>query len=189
MSLREKIFNNVSYVFHLAGKGDIVPSIENPLNYMTTNVIGTTKVLENCRNQKIKKFVYAASSSCYGLASTPTNESHKISPEYPYALSKLMGEQACFHWSKVYKIPTISIRIFNAYGPRVKTTGVYGAVFGVFFKQKLENKPLTLVGNGLQRRDFLNVKDVANAFYMSAISKKKMKYIILVQVIPKKYLI
>ena len=173
MSLKEKIFKDVSYVFHLAGKGDIVPSIENPLNYMITNVIGTAKVLENCRDKKIKKFVYAASSSCYGQASTPTNENHKISPEYPYALSKLMGEQACFHWSKVYKIPTISIRIFNAYGPRVKTTGVYGAVFGVFFKQKLENEPLTLVGNGLQRRDFLNVKDVANAFYMSGISKKK----------------
>ena len=173
MSLKEKIFNNASYIFHLAGKGDIVPSIENPLNYMMTNVIGTTKVLENCRNQKIKKFVYAASSSCYGLASTPTNEKHKISPEYPYALSKFIGEETCFHWSKVYNIPMVSIRIFNAYGPRVKTTGVYGAVFGVFFKQKLENKPLTLVGNGLQRRDFLNVKDVANAFYMSAISKKK----------------
>lgn len=188
MSINEKIFKDTSYIFHLAGKGDIVPSIENPLNYMMTNVIGTTKVLENCRNQKIKKFVYAASSSCYGLAKTPTNEDHKISPEYPYALSKLMGEQACFHWSKVYKIPTISIRIFNAYGPRVKTTGVYGAVFGVFFKQKLENKPLTLVGNGLQKRDFLNVKDVANAFYMSAISKRKNEVYNLGSGSPKKIL-
>jgi UDP-glucose 4-epimerase len=188
MSINEKIFKDTSYIFHLAGKGDIIPSIENPLNYMMTNVIGTTKVLENCRNQKIKKFVYAASSSCYGLAKTPTNEDHKISPEYPYALSKLMGEQACFHWSKVYKIPTISIRIFNAYGPRVKTSGVYGAVFGVFFKQKLENKPLTLVGNGLQKRDFLNVKDVANAFYMSAISKRKNEVYNLGSGSPKKIL-
>ena len=188
MSINEKIFKDTSYIFHLAGKGDIVPSIENPLNYMMTNVIGTTKVLENCRNQKIKKFVYAASSSCYGLAKTPTNEDHKISPEYPYALSKLMGEQACLHWSKVYKIPTISIRIFNAYGPRVKTTGVYGAVFGVFFKQKLENKPLTVVGNGLQKRDFLNVKDVANAFYMSAISKRKNEVYNLGSGSPKKIL-
>ena len=188
MSINEKIFKDTSYIFHLAGKGDIVPSIENPLNYMMTNVIGTTKVLENCRNQKIKKFVYAASSSCYGLAKTPTNEDHKISPEYPYALSKLMGEQACFHWSKVYKIPTISIRIFNAYGPRVKTSGVYGAVFGVFFKQKLENKPLTVVGNGLQKRDFLNVKDVANAFYMSAISKRKNEVYNLGSGSPKKIL-
>ena len=182
------LFKNVDYVYHFAGIGDIVPSIENPLNYMMTNVIGTTKVLENCRNQKIKKFVYAASSSCYGLAKTPTNEDHKISPEYPYALSKLMGEQACLHWSKVYKIPTISIRIFNAYGPRVKTSGVYGAVFGVFFKQKLENKPLTVVGNGLQKRDFLNVKDVANAFYMSAISKRKNEVYNLGSGSPKKIL-
>ena len=188
MSINEKIFKDASYILHLAGKGDIIPSIENPLNYMMTNVIGTTKVLENCRNQKIKKFVYAASSSCYGLAKTPTNEDHKISPEYPYALSKLMGEQACLHWSKVYKIPTISIRIFNAYGPRVKTSGVYGAVFGVFFKQKLENKPLTLVGNGLQKRDFLNVKDVANAFYMSAISKRKNEVYNLGSGSPKKIL-
>ncbi len=172
MSQNEKIFKDAKYVFHLAGKGDIVPSIENPYEYMMTNVIGTTKVIENCRNKNIKKFVYAASSSCYGKAKTPTDETHSISPEYPYALSKYLGEQTCFHWSKVYKIPTISIRIFNAYGTRVKTTGVYGAVFGVFFKQKLENKPLTLVGNGLQRRDFLNVKDVAKAFYMSAISNK-----------------
>ena len=172
MSLKEKIFKNVSYIFHLAGKGDIVPSIENPLNYMMTNVIGTTKVLENCRNQKIEKFVYAASSSCYGLASTPTNENHKISPEYPYALSKFMGEETCFHWSKVYKIPMVSIRIFNAYGPRVKTTGVYGAVFGVFFKQKLENKPLTIVGDGKQTRDFIHVTDVARAFLAAAQTKK-----------------
>ena len=107
----------------MAGKGDIVPSIENPTEYLRTNVIGTTKVLENCRNKKLKKFVYAASSSCYGLAKTPTNENHKISPQYPYALSKYLGEQVCFHWSKVYKIPINSIRIFNAYGTRVKTTG------------------------------------------------------------------
>ena len=172
MKLNEKIFKDAQYDFHLAGKGDIVPSIENPYEYMMTNVIGTTRVIENCRNKNIKKFIYAASSSCYGKAKTPTDESHHISPEYPYALSKYIGEQTCFHWSKVYKIPTISIRIFNAYGTRVKTTGVYGAVFGVFFKQKLENKPLTLVGNGLQRRDFLNVKDVAKAFYMSALSNK-----------------
>jgi UDP-glucose 4-epimerase len=162
----ENIFKNVQYVFHLAGKGDIVPSIENPEDYMNTNVMGTVKVLENCRKLNLKKFIYAASSSCYGLAKTPTKESHPISPLYPYAMSKYMGEQACFHWAKVYKIPINSIRIFNAYGTRVKTTGVYGAVFGVFLKQKLKKKPLTIVGNGSQRRDFLYVTDVANAFYL-----------------------
>jgi UDP-glucose 4-epimerase len=167
----ERIFKDVQYVFHLAGKGDIVPSIENPIDYMETNVMGTTRVLENCRNLNLKKFIYAASSSCYGLAKTPTNESHPISTLYPYALSKYIGEQTCFHWSSVYKIPVNSIRIFNAYGTRVKTTGVYGAVFGVFLKQKLKDKHLTIVGNGLQKRDFLYVTDVANAFYLLSQSK------------------
>ena len=175
MSKNEKVFDNAKYVFHFAGKGDIVPSIENPISYMQTNVIGTTKVLENCRNKKISKFVYAASSSCYGLAKTPTNENHKISTKYPYALSKYLGEQTCLHWSDIYSIPVISIRIFNAYGLRVKTTGAYGAAFGVFLKQKLMKKPYTVVGNGQQKRDFLHVKDVANAFYLAAISSHKNK--------------
>jgi len=165
----------VDYLFHFAGKGDIVPSIEKPTLYFDTNVSGTINVLELARNLKIKKFIYAASSSCYGLAKVPTSESHPLDPRYPYALSKLMGEKTCKHWSELYKIPYISIRIFNAYGPRVKTTGAYGAVFGVFFKQKLSGKPFTLVGNGNQKRDFLFVTDVANAFYMCAISNKKNK--------------
>jgi len=175
MKKNEKFFNKVNFIFHLAGKGDIVPSIENPVSYMSTNIMGTVKVLENCRNKNIKKFLYAASSSCYGLAKTPTDENHEISLKYPYALSKYFGEKTCFHWSKIYSIPVISIRIFNAYGLRVKTTGVYGAAFGVFLKQKLKNKPFTVVGNGRQKRDFLHVKDVANAFYLAAISKYKNK--------------
>ncbi len=165
----------IDYFFHLAGKGDIVPSIEHPELYFETNVNGTLKMLQLARKLKVKKFVYAASSSCYGLASVPTKENHFLDPKYPYALSKLMGEQLCTHWSKVYNLPIISIRIFNAYGPRVRTTGAYGAVFGVFFKQKLSNKPFTLVGNGKQRRDFLYVNDIAEAFYLCAKSKIKNK--------------
>ena len=168
----DKLFKNVDYVFHFAGSGDIVPSIEKPEKYINTNLIGTTKVLEASRYSNIKKFVYAASSSCYGIAKVPTNENHKISTEYPYALSKYLGELATLHWCKIYKLPTVSIRIFNAYGPRVRTTGLYGAVFGVFFKQKLENKPFTIVGNGNQKRDFLYVTDVVNAFYLAAKSRK-----------------
>ena len=133
----DPFFKNLSYVFHFAGKGDIVPSIENPETYMNTNVQGTVKILENCRQSQLSKFIYAASSSCYGLASVPTKENHPISPEYPYALSKYLGELSVMHWGKVYKMPINSIRIFNAYGIRAKTTAVYGAVFGVFFKQKL----------------------------------------------------
>lgn len=158
------IFSEAKYVIHFAGIGDIVPSIEKPIEYMSTNIQGTIQVLEAARAAKVQKLVYAASSSCYGLASVPTKEDHIISPQYPYALSKYMGEQACFHWNKVYGLPVNSLRIFNAYGTRVKTTGVYGAVFGVFFKQKLAKKPFTVVGDGNQARDFLYVTDVVRAF-------------------------
>jgi UDP-glucose 4-epimerase len=162
------IFHSVDYVFHLAGIGDIVPSIEKPNDYMAVNVQGTVKVLECARKNSIKKFVYASSSSCYGLADTPTDEFAIISPEYPYALSKYLGEQCVFHWNRVYGLPVNSICIFNAYGPRVRTTGAYGAVFGVFLKQKLMGKPFTVVGDGTQTRDFVYVTDVAQGFLLAA---------------------
>jgi UDP-glucose 4-epimerase len=139
---------------------------------MHTNVQGTVRVLEAARHARVKKFVYAASSSCYGIAATPTREDHPIAPQYPYALSKHQGEQAVFHWGRVYRLPVNSIRIFNAYGTRVRTTGAYGAVFGVFFKQKLAGKPFTVVGDGLQRRDFVYASDVAEAFCLAAETDK-----------------
>ena len=173
ININDKVFKNVEFIFHFAGIGDIVPSIEKPISYMNTNIMGTVNILEAARLNKVSKFVYAASSSCYGIASTPTKENHRIDPLYPYALSKNMGEQAVMHWGRVYNLPVISIRIFNAYGERVRTTGAYGAVFGVFFKQKISNKPFTVVGDGDQKRDFIYVTDVVNAFYMSAKSKYK----------------
>ena len=163
-----RIFAGAQYVFHFAGIGDIVPSIEEPIPYMETNVQGTVRVLECARQAGVQKFVYAASSSCYGLASVPTAEDHPIAPQYPYALSKYQGEQAAFHWHQVYRLPVNSICIFNAYGPRVRTTGAYGAVFGVFFRQKLAGKPYTVVGDGTQRRDFVYVTDIAQAFLAAA---------------------
>ena len=165
------LFRGADHVYHFAGIGDIVPSIERPLEYMSVNVQGTVHVLECARKAGVKKVVYAASSSCYGLAATPTREDHPIAPQYPYALSKYQGEQACFHWQRIYDLPVNSIRIFNAYGTRVRTTGAYGAVFGVFFKQKLAGKPYTVVGDGSQRRDFLYVTDVAEAFRLAAESR------------------
>ncbi|MEQ8319699.1 MAG: GDP-mannose 4,6-dehydratase [Rhodospirillales bacterium] len=164
----DPVFADVRYVFHLAGIGDIVPSIEQPSAYMETNVMGTMRVLECARAADVRKFVYAASSSCYGLAEVPTREDHPVSPQYPYALSKNLGEQTALHWHRVYKLPVNSIRIFNAYGPRVRTTGAYGAVFGVFFRQKLAGVPLTVVGDGTQTRDFIYVTDVAAAFLAAA---------------------
>jgi UDP-glucose 4-epimerase len=168
LAVDSPIFEGVTYCFHMAGIGDIVPSIEQPTAYMETNVQGTVKVLEACRNADIKKFVYASSSSCYGLADTPTDENHKIQPQYPYALSKYLGEQAVFHWNQVYNLPANAVCIFNAYGTRVRTTGAYGAVFGVFLKQKLAGKPYTVVGDGTQTRDFIYVTDVAKAFLAAA---------------------
>lgn len=163
-----EIFYKADYVFHLAGIGDIVPSIESPDLYFNVNVQGTIKVLEASRFSEVKKFVYAASSSCYGITEGSTREDAQISPEHPYALSKYLGEQCAFHWQLVYGLSVNSICIFNAYGLRVKTTGSYGAVFGVFMKQKLEGKPLTIVGDGKQARDFVYVTDVARAFLMAA---------------------
>lgn len=163
-----RIFAGARCVFHFAGIGDIVPSIERPTEYMDVNVQGTVRVLECARAAGVERFVYAASSSCYGLAATPTREDHPIAPQYPYALSKYQGEQASFHWRQVYGLPVNSVCIFNAYGPRVRTTGVYGAVFGVFFRQKLAGKPFTVVGDGTQTRDFIFVTDVAAAFLSAA---------------------
>ena len=164
----ESAFEGARYIFHFAGIGDIVPSIEKPIDYMSVNVQGTVRVLECARRCGAEKLVYAASSSCFGLAETPTAEDHPIEPQYPYALSKYQGEQAVLHWHKVYKLPVNSIRIFNAYGTRSRTSGAYGAVFGVFLRQKLAGKPFTVVGDGTQSRDFIYVTDVASAFFAAA---------------------
>jgi len=168
----DPFFKNAKIVLHYAGIGDIVPSIERPSEYLSANVQGTVHMLECARNAGVNKFVYAASSSCYGLANTPTNENHPIDTKYPYALSKYQGEQAALHWHIVYNLPVNSIRIFNAYGTRSRTSGAYGAVFGVFLKQKLAKKPLTIVGDGTQSRDFIYVTDVARAFYAAAITER-----------------
>ena len=167
-SPEDALFRGARYVIHFAGIGDIVPSIERPMEYMSANVQGTVHMLECARYAGVQKFVYAASSSCYGLAKTPTAEDHPIEPLYPYALSKFQGEQAAFHWNLVYKLPVNSVRIFNAYGTRSRTSGAYGAVFGVFLRQKIAGTPYTVVGDGTQSRDFLYVTDVARAFLAAA---------------------
>lgn len=163
-----KCFKNIDWVVHLAGLADIVPSIEAPEDYFTTNVLGTLHVLECARTHSVKRFVYAASSSCYGIPDAyPTAELAPIKPQYPYALTKHMGEELVLHWCHTYHIPTVSLRLFNVYGPRVRTNGVYGAVFGVFLAQKAQGKAFTVVGDGSQTRDFTYVTDVTNAFWMA----------------------
>jgi UDP-glucose 4-epimerase len=168
----EKYFDGADWVFHLAGLADIVPSIKNPTNYFDVNVKGTLNVLESSVKHDVKKFIYAASSSSYGIPSEyPTPESSKINPQYPYALTKFMGEELVMHWNQIYNLNANSLRLFNVYGPRSRTSGAYGAVFGVFLSQKINKKPFTVVGDGKQTRDFTYVSDVVNAFYTAAKSK------------------
>lgn len=168
-----KKFQSVDYVFHLAALADIVPSIQNPEGYFQSNVTGTLNVLQASRRYNVKRFVYAASSSCYGIPELyPTPETSPILPQYPYALTKRMGEELVMHWAQVYKFPALSLRFFNVYGPRSRTSGTYGAVFGVFLAQKLAGKPFTVVGDGKQTRDFTYVRDVVEAVFAAAQSDK-----------------
>lgn len=168
----EPLFAEVDYVFHLAALADIVPSIQKPWEYYSSNVLGTYHVAECARAAGVKKLVYAASSSCYGIPDEfPTKETAAIRPQYPYALTKRLGEETVLHWGQVYHLPVITLRLFNVYGTRSRTSGTYGAVFGVFLAQKLAGKPFTVVGTGEQTRDFTYVTDVADAFYTAAMSE------------------
>jgi UDP-glucose 4-epimerase len=157
------------WVFHLAALADIVPSIERPEDYHKANVDGTLSVLQLARAAGCQRFIYAASSSCYGLAiEFPTPETAPISPQYPYALTKWVGEQYALHWMQVYGLPVVSLRLFNVFGPRQRTAGTYGAVLGVFLAQRANHEPLTIVGDGSQTRDFTYVTDVVDAMVTAA---------------------
>lgn len=165
------LFEGVDWAFHMAALADIVPSIQRPEDYFHSNVDGTFSVLQAARKAGVKRFLYTASSSCYGIPDHfPTDERAEIRPEYPYALTKRMGEELALHWHRVYGLPVVSLCLFNVYGPRSRTSGTYGAVFGVFLGQKLAGKPYTVVGTGEQTRDFTYVTDVVDAFWAAACS-------------------
>ena len=168
-----KEFDKVDWVFHLASLADIVPSIQNPEGYFRSNVDATFYVLEAARHANVKRFIYSASSSCYGIPNAyPTPENSDIQPQYPYALAKRMGEELVEHWAQLYNLQAISLRFFNVYGTRSRTSGTYGAVFGVFLAQKLANKPYTVVGDGKQTRDFTYVTDIVGALIAAAQSNQ-----------------
>jgi UDP-glucose 4-epimerase len=163
----------VERIFHLAARADIVPSIQEPSAYFRSNVDGTFVVLEAARRNTVKRFVYVASSSCYGIPAVyPTPETAPSDTRYPYALTKYLGEQLVLHWAQVYRLPALSLRFFNVYGPRARTSGTYGAVFGVFLAQLLAGKPLTVVGDGEQTRDFTFVADAVDALITAAESDR-----------------
>lgn len=163
----------VDRVFHLAARADVVPSIQDPEAYFRANVDGTFAVLEGARKHGARRIVYVASSSCYGIPDVyPTPENTAADARYPYALTKYLGEQLAMHWADIYKLPCASVRFFNVYGPRARTSGTYGAVFGVFLAQMLAKKPLTVVGDGEQTRDFTFVGDAVDALVTVADSDK-----------------
>jgi len=171
----KNLFKKIDVVFHLAALADIVPSIENPDDYYSTNVTGTYNVLKLSHLHKVRRFIYSASSSCYGIPKKyPTKESEIIDPKYPYALTKKMGEDLVIHFSRIYNLNASSLRFFNVYGPRARTSGTYGAVFGVFLAQKIAEKPFTIVGDGHQTRDFTYVSDIVEAI-IKVSSKKNLK--------------
>jgi len=174
VKLVTELVSKVDAIIHLAALADIVPSIENPEEYFSTNVTGTFNIVTAAKQYNISRIVYAASSSCYGIPSKyPTPEDSPIDLRYPYALTKYLGEVIFLHWVHVYKLSGISLRLFNVYGLRARTSGTYGAVFGVFLAQKKAGMPLTIVGDGNQTRDFTNVKDVTEAMYLALISEKQ----------------
>ena len=172
----DKYFKGVDYIFHLAGLAEIIPSIKNPKQYFDNNVIGSLNVVEAAKKAKIKKLIYAASSSCYGTPkSFPTSEKDKIDLKHPYAVTKFMGEELIMKYASIFNMPNISFRFFNVYGPRLNTSGQYSAVIGNFLSQMRKKKPLTIVGNGKQTRDFIHVDDLANAFIKVIKSKSVNK--------------
>ena len=161
-------------VFHLAAKARVQPSIENPREYNDVNVTGLLNILNMCVECGVKRFIYSSSSSVYGDAEqVPTTEECKLNPMSPYALQKLIGEQYCKLYSQLYGLETVCLRYFNVYGERQPMSGAYCLVLGVFARQLLAGEPMTINGDGTQRRDFTYVGDVADANIKCAITKMK----------------
>ena len=161
----DKYFKKADYIFHLAALAEIIPSFKDPNKYFKNNVIGTLNVLKAAKKVKIKKLIYAASSSCYGAPKKfPTSEKDKIDLKHPYAETKFIGEELVMRYASIFKMPNISFRFFNVYGPRLNVSGQYSAVIGNFLTQTKNRKPLTVVGDGKQTRDFIHVDDLIDAF-------------------------
>jgi len=162
------LYDGVDYVFHLAAESRLQPAIKNPINAVTKNAVGTCTVLQCAREAGVQKVIYSSTSSAYGLNKYPNYETDPNDCLNPYSVSKVAGEELCTLYTKLYGLKTIILRYFNVYGERSPTTGQYAPVIGIFLRQKDAGEPLTIVGDGLQRRDFVHVQDVANANLMAA---------------------
>ena len=166
----KKAFTGVSYVFHLAAEARIGPAIENPVNAVNINTIGTCNVLQCAREFGVKKVLYSSTSSGYGMNESPNVETQPDDCLNPYSVSKVAGEKLCKMYTDLYGLKTIVFRYFNVFGERAPRKGQYDPVTCIFLRQKAAGEPLTIVGDGEQRRDYIYVKDVANANLMASIS-------------------
>ena len=166
------MFEDIDVVFHFAAFPRVEPSIKDPIKSHRINVNGTLNVLKACIDYKVKRFVFTSSSAIYGEAETPTVEEHHVYPMSPYALHKLIGEQYCRLFSDLYKLETVSLRYSNVYGENQPTEGPYCNVMGIFEQQKADGKPMTIVGDGEQRRDFTHVDDIVDGLIKCGIELK-----------------
>lgn len=150
-------------IFHLAALTSVPFSIENPLPYHNVNIQGTYTVLEAARSKKASGVIFSSSAAVYGSQEGSMEEDTRPSPESPYAAQKYIGEQLCSLYSSLYGIPSVALRYFNVYGKGNHEEGSYAPVTARFLKAKREGKPLSIIGDGEQTRDFIHVQDVAKA--------------------------
>lgn len=164
------LYEGVDYVFHLAAESRLQPAIENPIKAIQKNCVGTCTVLQCSREANVKRVIYSSTSSGYGNNFCPNVETQPDDCLNPYSASKVAAEKFCKMYYDLYGLQTVSLRYFNVFGERSPSTGQYALVVGIFQKQKEKNVPLTIVGDGNQRRDFVYVRDVAEANYLAATS-------------------
>jgi UDP-glucose 4-epimerase len=170
------LYTDVDYVFHLAAEARIQPSILNPIQTVSINSLGTCTVLQCAKEAGVKRFIFSSTSAIYGRNSSPNTENQIADCLNPYSISKLNSEMLCKMYSEIFDLPTIILRYFNVFGERQPTQGLHAPVIGVFLNQKSKNLPLTIVGDGSQRRDFVSVYDVVNANILAAQSKIDPQY-------------
>ena len=165
----EPLFKGVDWVFHLAAQSRIQPTIKNPVKAVKVNCVGTTNILQASRKHKVKKVMYSSTSACYGLVNEPPlHEEMKTDCLNPYSVTKVAAEDICEMYTRLFGLKTVLFRYFNVYGERQPTRGQYAPVIGLFKKQKDSGEPMTVVGDGLQTRDYTHVSDVVNANILAA---------------------
>ena len=170
------LYDGVDYVFHIAAEARIQPAIENPIEAVSINSVGTVTVLQCAREAGVKRVMYSSTSSAYGMNPHPNVETQPDDCLNPYSVSKVNGEKLCKMYTDLFNLPTICFRYFNVYGERQPLRGQYAPVIGIFLRQRTSGEPLTIVGDGVQRRDFTHVSDVVNANILAATKEVDSKF-------------